>query len=1185
MRLGNAFILLIGSLVVRSFAEEDVEHSAVSKSLEETIFKVIETGLHSVDIMPIENIERNVNKCAVTSTVTCVVTSTGNDCDDLVVPIEECRDIEMTFTYKYCSNEEQRNVQLIPEKTTALIETLTINGMNYDSLSPKQCREISITRNIDTCKRFFSASLKVEGKRGNDFQNGDYCFAWDFLRIFIKRPCNISSKVLSCIVESTQESCDNFIAPVDQCNTAEPMTFTFEYCNNEVTPLRFRKQKFRALVETVNVDGFDLTDLGPGLCRRFQVTREINTCKRFFSSSLKVEGWRGENAGDYCYAYDFDRTFFIRPGDPPPNPGSDKCAVSSTVKCTITGTGEDCDDIVVPIDECSVETDMTFEFEYCNFELTNNVNLLGGKKTIALVETLPINGLDLTTLAPGECRTFRTNRKINTCKRFFSASLKVEGRRGDRYNDYCYAYNFYRSYINRPPSDQNGGVTVTEECDISAKVTCTVDATGEDCDDIVVPFIQCQRDYPMTFTFEYCSRENENAIELKPVSTRARVETVDLQGLNIDALQPGECRRLIISRPIDTCKRFFSAQLKVEGVRNDIGGYCFAWDFYRSFIARTIINSPTPANPSPSTNLDQSACALSARVTCTLDATGQACEDIVVPLDDCDENTLMTFSFEWCNFEVTEDINLFENKTRALVETIPVDGLNLSNLSAGSCRRRIVTRPINTCKRFFSAQLKVEGLRGGETNDYCYAYDFYRSFIDRAGPGQTREPTPVLQPSPAQQPTLPCDVSAEISCTVAATGELCDDLEVPLNDCSVDTPMIFQFRYCNSEPSAFVELKEEKVVGFIETVNVDGLDRSVMSPGECRTFSEIRQIDTCKRFFSASLKVEGLRNGTPNDYCYAWDFYRSYVRRPNDPSSPVQSPATTCEVSAAISCTYDKTGQSCDSLVLSQDECSVSDPVTFIFTYCSDDQQLDVALREDKTFALVETIPVNSMNKDPLRPGECRNLRAKRRVNTCKRFFSAGLKIEGKRPNVDGYCFAYDHYRTFIQRPPPTTLSPSPSISPSVSVKPSNVPSSCIVSLAERESRILSIINTISDPNTFLDPNSPQSRARDWLIFEDTYDVFCANACSRSGDPASAGVFQRYSLAVFYFALNGDTDWMMCGRNSIDNCIPRLTNANNDQVPTFADNEIWLSSVSECLWGGLACRVENSCIDRIEFGT
>jgi hypothetical protein len=67
--------------------------------------------------------------------------------------------------------------------------------------------------------------------------------------------------------------------------------------------------------------------------------------------------------------------------------------------------------------------------------------------------------------------------------------LKDERRRGDNYGDYCYAYDFYGSYIERPQTSGNntGGGTVLSDCDVSASITCTIDETGEDCDDFVVP--------------------------------------------------------------------------------------------------------------------------------------------------------------------------------------------------------------------------------------------------------------------------------------------------------------------------------------------------------------------------------------------------------------------------------------------------------------------------------------------------------------------------------------------------------------------------------------------------------------------------------------------------------------------------------------------------------------------------
>ena len=997
--------LLLTACLTHVRADDTVnELDTITKSLEGTIFKVIETGLNGVDVVPIEIPDTSTDRCSVTSSVTCIITATGEDCEDLFVPIEECGDMELTFDYKYCSKEDRRDVRLFPELTTALIETVPVDGLNYNNLSPKRCHEFSITREVDTCKRFFSASLKVEGRRGN--AENDYCYAWDFMRIFVKRRCDISSQVASCKVDATGEDCNDFVVPLDECVQDQNMTFTFEYCNNEDTPLKFRRQKTTALVETNNIPGLVLSDLNSGACQTLSISQPINTCKRFFSASLKVEGWRGDKVGDYCFAYDHERIFIPRPDDPPRNDKS--CNVSSKVKCTITGTGDECDDIIVPYEDCDGDTEMTFEFEFCNFEQLNNINLLGGKKTIAKIETSPVLGLDVNTLSPGECRTHRESRKIDTCKRFFSASLKVEGRRGDDYGDYCYAYDFYRSYIERPPTDNT---PPSSPCNISADITCTVDETGQECEDIVVPLEDCQPDVDMTFSFEYCSGESEHIIDLKEDLTRARIETVNVPGLNKNNLSPGDCRRLFVSRSIDTCKNFFSAQLKVEGIREDVGGYCYAWDFYRSYVNR-LVKPPTPSNPGPTPSSGDD-CAVSAEVTCTLARTGQACEDIVVPLEECLETEDMIFEFEWCNYEVSREIYLISGKTRALVETVPVNNLNLNPLAPGNCHRRIVTRQINTCKKFFSASLKVEGKKGEGPDDYCYAYDFYRSYIDRftpdigTPPSPINEPTPAQDPTPANEPTPACQVTAEISCIVAETGADCDDIIVPLDQCQSDVQMMFSFKYCSLESDNDINLKDDLTTALIETINVDGLDLSDLAPGECRIKTETREIDTCKRFFSSSLKIEGVRNEEV-DYCYAWDFYRSYISRPQ---SLVPTPVTECELTTEVECTYDLTGESCDKLTISDAECSEAEQMTFDFRYCSNEQYLEINLREDKTEALVETIPVSTMDKSPLRPGECRRLRAKRKINTCKRFFSAGCQ-NLEFPSNDFTCnFKYRHFQ------------------------------------------------------------------------------------------------------------------------------------------------------------------------------
>ena len=64
----------------------------------------------------------------------------------------------------------------------------------------------------------------------------------------------------------------------------------------------------------------------------------------------------------------------------------------------------------------------------------------------------------------------------------------------------------------------------------------------------------------------------------------------------------------------------------------------------------------------------------------TLVSNSQSCNDIVVPLDECDTETPMLFMFEYCNFEESEEILLKQDRTSALIETLPVGSLNLNNI-------------------------------------------------------------------------------------------------------------------------------------------------------------------------------------------------------------------------------------------------------------------------------------------------------------------------------------------------------------------------------------------------------------------------------------------------------------------------------------------------------------------------
>ncbi|CAB9505241.1 Leucine rich repeat N-terminal domain [Seminavis robusta] len=86
--------------------------------------------------------------------------------------------------------------------------------------------------------------------------------------------------------------------------------------------------------------------------------------------------------------------------------------------------------------------------------------------------------------------------------------------------------------------------------------------------------------------------------------------------------------------------------------------------------------------------------------------------------------------------------------------------------------------------------------------------------------------------------------------------------------------------------------------------------------------------------------------------------------------------------------------------------------------------------------------------------------------------------------------------------------------------------------------------HTVVDPTTLNNPNSPQSRAASWIA----QDAFSADL--QTSDPKYA---QRFALATFYFATNGD-HWEQCGRES-----------------STCATAAWLSDVDECTWYSVGC--------------
>ena len=381
------------------------------------------------------------------------------------------------------------------------------------------------------------------------------------------------------------------------------------------------------------------------------------------------------------------------------------------------------------------------------------------------------------------------------------------------------------------------------------------------------------------------------------------------------------------------------------------------------------------------------------------------------------------------------------------------------------------------------------------------------------------------------------------------------------------------------------------------------LNLNDMRPNECRKIEYKREITTCRPTIEASLKVEGWRgNGERGDYCFAWNFYKINIKREELP--PTRSPTSKCDVTADVSCVIQRTGQKCDDLEVPLTQCG-EELMTFTFEYCSKETNFDITLIEGDTsgnidmrnlpkgtMAFIHTEPIN-IDEFYLSPGYCWPIVVTRPVSTCRSFIDASLKIEGYRGDggTGDYCFAWDFYRRTIKRPDsPSFPTPSPTKSNSGPSGPTSNPTIssqptanlCGLPKEVQRRRISAIIDKVSSKKDLDNPNSPQSKAKQWLLFDDSFDSFCPPPCNR--DRRDGGVIQRYTIAVFYFATGGESTWRSCGRFSPEVCNPQLTLFQGDPIEIITGNRTWREPVSECLWGGLSCRADTQCLDRIEFG-
>jgi hypothetical protein len=1011
-------------------------------------------------------------ECQLSSHVKCTIAGTNQECGNLAIPYRECGDVDMTFEFKYCNNENSGPIDLLTDGSIALINSVPMDSVEINKLRAEQCRMTRITAPIDTCRRSVSASLRVIGSRTHAID--ETCRGYDYYRTKFKRSTDKKNHVsasIQCVVNDTDQNCENMIVSRNECRNVD-FTFNFIACNNGPdNTLEFRTGTTLAFVNDEPVKGISRSDLGPGKCRRKTITKSIDTCNDWIESSFRVEGDYGGNIGDYVYDEDIYRIKIKRPT-------TADCRVATKVTCTIDSNGERCQDILVDEENCK-KVGMTFEFEYCNSEENLPLDFRNENGIVALVNTSPVKGLDDTTLSSGRCRKVKEKRSIDTCKGSFSASLMVDGWRGKNAGDKCYSYQFYHAKVKRKPFPQ---------CSISSHVRCLVSDTNEECEDLVVPYDDC-RNIDMTFLFKYCNKEQAKTVTFDQNKSITLINTDPASDFDLSDLEPRQCRTERIERSINTCKGSMAASLKIEGTR---GAYaediCYAYDFYKTKFKR------------PRT----SDCQVSSEVTCTVGNSKTKCEDYVVPRGACKEEP-MIFAFRYCNNEPEHVVDVRESKTVALINTEPVIDLNISDLDPGQCHTKKVTKMINTCRSSFAASLKIEGWRKDGSGDYCYGYDFYKNRIKRPQKDD-------------------CQVSSDVKCTVKGTnGQSCDNLVIPYEDCG-QTDMIFHYKYCNNEPKDVVELRDDDraVIPLINTVRQKWFKKPYLNPGECRQKRVTKSIDTCKGSFAASLAINGRRGS--DIICHGWDFFKTRIKRPKDQG---------CQVSAHVGCVIKGTGEECEDIVVPYEECGPTDMV-FEFKYCNNEPNdvLDFRDGERGAIALINTVQQNGIVTKDLPPGRCRTKKFTKSIDTCKGSFAASLEINGNR-GENGVCYGWDFFKTRIKRPKPSPsptptpqlttdptytttpeptvadtfeLTESPTVSPTVSLTvsptatitglPTVTREPCFRTPEQRESEIFELISTVSSPVDFDDPESPQSRARKWLLYEDEYDVFCAVPCS-----------------------------------------------------------------------------------------
>ncbi|GFH57656.1 predicted protein [Chaetoceros tenuissimus] len=143
-------------------------------------------SIHESSIRNLVQRKTSNEMCLARAEVDCIILETKEPCTNVIVDYGSCGLMDSVFTYKYCNEMDTYSINIKAGATEAKLNLSyksEIGELDVTNLPPNTCRVFEKTHKLDTCKKFFAASLKFEGwVKDHELENGFYCYAWAFIK-------------------------------------------------------------------------------------------------------------------------------------------------------------------------------------------------------------------------------------------------------------------------------------------------------------------------------------------------------------------------------------------------------------------------------------------------------------------------------------------------------------------------------------------------------------------------------------------------------------------------------------------------------------------------------------------------------------------------------------------------------------------------------------------------------------------------------------------------------------------------------------------------------------------------------------------------------------------------------------------------------------------------------------------